>query len=42
MNTGNPSACATVDWKVCKSESAVLIVIKRDCNRSDNKSNHSI
>jgi hypothetical protein len=38
----NPSACVKVDWKVCISDSVVLIVIKRDCNRSANISNNPI
>jgi hypothetical protein len=37
----NPSACATVNSKLYKSAiGAVLNEIKRDCNRSANKSNH--
>jgi hypothetical protein len=44
METENPSACAAVNWKVCKSGLAVyclyLSVIKRVCNRSANKSSH--
>jgi hypothetical protein len=33
VKTENPSACATVNCKLCKySDSAVLIVIKRDYN----------
>jgi hypothetical protein len=44
MKTDNPSAFATVNWKVCKSAIALyclyLSVIKRSCNRSANKSNH--
>jgi hypothetical protein len=40
LKTENPSACATVNWKVCKSAIALyLSVIKRTCNRSSNKSN---
>jgi hypothetical protein len=38
VKTGNPSAYATVNWKVCKSASAVLpalIVIKKDLLLSD-------
>jgi hypothetical protein len=32
METENLSACATVNCKLCKySDSAVLIVIKREC-----------
>jgi hypothetical protein len=41
MKTGNPTACATVNCKVCKSAAALyLSVIKRTCNQDDNKSNH--
>jgi hypothetical protein len=45
VKTENPTACATVNCKLCKfSDSAVLIVIKREresvCNRSASKSNH--
>jgi hypothetical protein len=40
VKTENPSACATVNCKLCKSESAVLIVIKSDCKRSANKYKH--
>jgi hypothetical protein len=41
VTTKNPSACATVNCELCKhSDSAVLIVIKRDYNLSANKSNH--
>jgi hypothetical protein len=37
----NPSACATVDWKVSKSAIAVyLSVIERTCNKDANISNH--
>jgi hypothetical protein len=39
----NPSACATLDWKVCKSAIALYVylsVIKGICNQSANKSNH--
>jgi hypothetical protein len=37
----NPSARATVNWKVCKSAVALyLSVIKRTCNQGGNKSNH--
>jgi hypothetical protein len=39
----NPSACATVYWKVCKSIALYclyLSVIKIDCGQSANKSNH--
>jgi hypothetical protein len=35
VETGNPSACAVVNWKVCKSAIALyclyLSVIKREC-----------
>jgi hypothetical protein len=41
VETENPSACATVNCKLCKcSDSAVWLVIKRDCNRRVNKSRH--
>jgi hypothetical protein len=41
VKTENPSACATVDWKLCKSAIALyLSVIKRTRNQSSNKSNH--
>jgi hypothetical protein len=44
VKTENPSACATVKWKVCKSAIALyclyLSAIKRDFNQSANKSNH--
>jgi hypothetical protein len=41
VETENPSACATVDWNVCKSAIALyLIVIKRTCIQGANKSNH--
>jgi hypothetical protein len=37
----NPSACAAVNWKVCKSAIALyLIVIGRTCNHGVNKANH--
>jgi hypothetical protein len=40
MKTENPSACATVNWEMCKSAIALyLIVIKRTCNQGANKSN---
>jgi hypothetical protein len=43
VKTGNPSVCATVDWKVCRIVTALqLSVIKRTCNRSANKSNHPV
>jgi hypothetical protein len=42
VETGNPSACATVNWKLCKSVIALyLSVIKRTCNQGANKSNHT-
>jgi hypothetical protein len=38
MKTENPSACATVSWKSCKSAIALYLnVIKRTFNRSVNK-----
>jgi hypothetical protein len=41
VKTGNPSACAAVNWKVCRSAIAVyLSVIKRTGNQDANKSNH--
>jgi hypothetical protein len=41
VKTENPSACATVSCKLCKSAIALyLSVIKRTCNKVDNKSNH--
>jgi hypothetical protein len=41
VETENPSACATVNWKACKSAiPRFLNVIKRDCNQSANKSNY--
>jgi hypothetical protein len=41
VKTDNPSACVTVNWKVCKSEIALyLSVIKRTCNQGVNKYNH--
>jgi hypothetical protein len=43
VKTDNPNACATVDWKLCKSAIALykyLSVIKRTCNQGANKSNH--
>jgi hypothetical protein len=45
VKTGNPSACATVKRKVCKSAIALYclylsVIIKRDCNQCANKSNH--
>jgi hypothetical protein len=41
VKTGNPSACATVNRKVCKSAIALYLnVIKRISNEGVNKSNH--
>jgi hypothetical protein len=41
VKIGNPRACATVDWKVCKSATSLnLSVIKITCNQDANKSNH--
>jgi hypothetical protein len=41
VKTDNLSACATVNWKVCKSAIVLyLSVIKRTCNQGVNKSNH--
>jgi hypothetical protein len=41
VKTDNPSACATVNWKLCKSAIALyLSVIKRTCNQEANKANH--
>jgi hypothetical protein len=41
VKTGNPSACATVNWKLCRSAIALyLCVSKRTCNQGANKSNH--
>jgi hypothetical protein len=41
VKTENPSACATVNRKVCKSTIALyLSVIKRTCNQGANKSNY--
>jgi hypothetical protein len=43
MKTENPSACVTVNYKLCKSAIALyLSVIKRTCNQGGNKSNHPI
>jgi hypothetical protein len=39
VKTDNRSACATVNWKVCKSAIALyLSVIKRTCNQGANDS----
>jgi hypothetical protein len=44
VKTENPSASATMNWKVCKSTIALyrcnLSVIKRTCNQGANKFNH--
>jgi hypothetical protein len=44
VETENPSACATVNWKVCKSAIVLyclyLSVIKRGCNQGAIKCNH--
>jgi hypothetical protein len=41
VETEDPSACATVNWKCLKSAIALyLSVIKRICNQYANKSNH--
>jgi hypothetical protein len=41
VKTENPSACAMVNWKVCKLAIALhLRVFKRTCNQDANKSNH--
>jgi hypothetical protein len=41
VKTEDPSACATVNWKVCKSAIALyLSVIEGTCNQGVNKSNH--
>jgi hypothetical protein len=41
VKTENPSACATVNCKLCKSAIALyLSVIKSTCNRSADKSDH--
>jgi hypothetical protein len=41
MKADNPSACATVNCKLCKSATPLyLSVIKRTCNQGANKSNH--
>jgi hypothetical protein len=41
MKTDNPSACATVNWKLCKSVTALyLSVIRRTSNQGGNISNH--
>lgn len=44
METDNPSAHATMNWKVCKSVIVLyclyLSVITTGCNQGANKSNH--
>jgi hypothetical protein len=41
VKTENPSACATVNWKLCKSVIELyLSIIKRTCNQGANKCNH--
>jgi hypothetical protein len=41
VETEKPSACETVNCKLCKSAIALyLSVIKRTCNRNAKKSNH--
>jgi hypothetical protein len=41
VKIGNPSACAAVDWKVCKSVIAFYLrVIKKTCYQGANISNH--
>jgi hypothetical protein len=41
VETENPSACAKMNCKLCKSAIALYLnVIKRTCNRRANKSNH--
>jgi hypothetical protein len=41
VTTANPSACTTLNWKVCKSAIALnLSVIKGTCNQGANKYNH--
>jgi hypothetical protein len=40
VKTENPSVCVTVNCKLCKS--VILLVIKSDCNRIANKSDHPI
>jgi hypothetical protein len=43
VKTENPSACATVNWELCKSAIALyLSVIKSACNEGANKFNHPI
>jgi hypothetical protein len=41
VDAKNSNACATVNWKVCKSAIALyLSVIKKTCNGIANKSKH--
>jgi hypothetical protein len=41
VTTDTPNACATVNWKLCKSAIALYLnVIKRTCDKGANKSNH--
>jgi hypothetical protein len=41
VKTENPSTCATVNCKLCKSAIALyLSVMKITCNQGANKSNH--
>jgi hypothetical protein len=41
VKTDSPSVCAAVNWKLCKSATALyLSVVKRTCNQGANKSNH--
>jgi hypothetical protein len=41
VETENPSACATANWKLCKLAIALyLSVIKKTCNHGTNESNH--
>jgi hypothetical protein len=40
VKTGNPSVCATVNWKVCKSVIALyLSVVKKSCNQGGSEPN---
>jgi hypothetical protein len=40
VNTENPSACATVNWKVCKSVIVLYYLYLSVIKRTSNKSNH--
>jgi hypothetical protein len=41
VETENHSACATVEYKVCKPATALYLnAIERDCNQGANKSKH--